>query len=287
VSCGQKVDDMYREVKNFERRKNYEKMISIIMMICMLAATTTVGAIIPPEDAAPVVPVETVVSKTAEFYIEASKFPSGILNVLSENGASIEEDTIVEVIPINDSEDKAICVTNIVEDEVEKDIFISYVEDENNNMVVDNSVANVLAQGPDYDMEASFPPLSWNGDYIVHATATAALYSDGFWTYYKPYKCSFYYENLAGVSVSRIQVQYIADGFLYSYPGFEDLDLDEYEHVVTVNKTNPVAGTTYSNTNYFASNRVLWTTSGSPMVGHFLTFYNYVNGELDTYTVTL
>lgn len=264
-----------------------KKLFSVMIVLCLLATTMSVGAVIPPEDAVPVVPIESIVSESAEFYIEASKVPAGVVNVLSEKGAAIKDDTVIEVINLDNSEDKAICVTNVVEGEVEKDVYISYIEDENNKMVVDNSIANILAQGPDYDMEASFPPLSWNGDYIVHATATAALYSDGFWTYYKPYKCSFYYENLAGVSVSRIQVQYIADGFLYSYPGFEDLDLDEYEHVVTVNKTNPVAGTTYSNTNYFASNRVLWTTSGSPMVGHFLTFYNYVNGELDTYTVTL
>ncbi len=264
-----------------------KKMFSIITVICLLSATISVGAIVPPEDAAPVVPIETVVSEAAEFYIEASKTPSGLLNVLSENGAPIEADTVIEVIPLNDSEDKAICVTNIVEDEIEKDIFISYVEDENNNMVVDNSMANILAQGPDYDMEALYPPLSWNGDYIVHATATAALYSDGFWPYYKPYKCSFYYENMANVSISQIKVEYIADGFLFSYPGFEDLDLDEYVHVVTVNKYNPVEGTIYSNTNYFASNRVLMTTSGSPFVGHCVTFYNYVNGKLDTYTVKL
>ena len=137
-------------------------------------------------------------------------------------------------------------------------------------------------------MSASFPPLSWNGDYIVHATASAEIFSDGIFTYYKPYGCEFYYENYAGVSISSIEVEYICDGFLYSYPGFDYLDLDEYVHVVSVYKSNPVAGTAYRNTNSFPySDKVLYLSSGSPSVGNFITFSTYVNGELETYTVKL
>lgn len=262
-----------------------KKMISIIMMICMLTVTTSVGAVIPPEDAVPVVPIESIVSESAEFYIEASKIPSGVLSVLSENGASVDDASVIEIISLNDSEDKAICVTNIIDDEIEKDLFISYVKDENDELIVDNSMAEILAQGPDGNWNASYPPLSWNGDYIVNATATAALYSDNWVTFYKPYKCSFSYINYAGVNIDAIDIFYIADGSLYTYPGFESTG-DVYRHIVTASAQSPVEGRTYSGTNYFATNRVM-LFSGLPSAGQGITFDIYIDGECDSYHVQL
>lgn len=87
--------------------------------------------------------------------------------------------------------------------------------------------------------------------------------------------------------VLNVLVEYIADGFLYSYPGYVNLGLDEYKHTTTAYKMNPTAGVTYTGTNYFASDRVLSTSAGSPFVGHFLTFYNTINGSLDTYTLKI
>ena len=227
-------------------------------------------------------------SKSAIMAVDVSQVSKTALDVLASSGANIGDDTVIEVLSVNDSGDTAICVTNIESEEVEKDIYVSYVEDENNNMVIDNSMAKVLAQGPDFDMSASYPPTSWGGDYMVHATATAALYTnDGWFYYYKPYKCSFYYENYAGVSVDSIEVQYIADGFLYSYPGFENLYLNEYVHGVSVYKANPVVGAVYSNVNYFETDKVLMTDFGSPSVGHFLTFVCTVNGQSRQYTIDL
>lgn len=229
-----------------------------------------------------------VFSETAIVSMRASNVSKTAIEVLEENGAVIDNDTLIEVLNVNETEDTAICVTNINDGIMEKDIFISYIENEENNLVIDNSFAEALANGYDYDMSASFPPISWNGDYIVHATASAEIFSDGIFTYYKPYGCEFYYENYAGVSISSIQVEYICDGFLYSYPGFEYLDLEEYIHVVSVSKSNPVVGRVYSSTNTFPySDKVLYTSSGSPMIGNFLTFYIYVDGELESYTVTL
>lgn len=228
------------------------------------------------------------VSDSAVMSMRVADVPKNAIEVLEENGAVIDNETLIEVLSVNESEDTAICVTNINNGILEKDIFISYIEDEENNFVIDNSFAEALADGYDYDMSASFPPLSWNGDYIVHATASAEIFSDGIFTYYKPYGCEFYYENYAGVSISSIQVDYICDGFLYSYPGFEYLDSEEYVHIVSASKSNPVVGRVYSNTNAFPySDKVLYISSGSPFIGNFLTFYIYVDGELESYTVTL
>ena len=255
-----------------------------ILLSVMLFCITTINVNATQLESAKV----TAVSETALMSVRASAVPESAIEVLEKNGAVIDNDTLIEVLRVNDTEDTAVCVTNINDGILEKDIYISYVEDEENNLVIDNSFAEALAQGYDYDMSASFPPLSWNGDYIVHATASAEIFSDGIFTYYKPYGCEFYYENYAGVSISSIEVEYICDGFLYSYPGFDYLDLDEYVHVVSVYKSNPVAGTVYRNTNSFPySDKVLSVSAGSPFVGNFITFSTYVNGELETYTVTL
>lgn len=46
-------------------------------------------------------------------------------------------------------------------------------------------------------------------------------------------------------------------------------------------------GITYTDTEYFASDRVIWVGSGSVEAGMYLTFLNRINGSLDTYTVKL
>lgn len=227
-------------------------------------------------------------STSAIVSITANTVDASVQNILRSNGANITENTLIEVLPVGSNNDTAVCVTNKSNDNVTKDIYIAYTTDEKNELTIDNSMAEaIMRQGPDRDMSADWPPVNWDGRFIIHGVATAALYSDGFYTYYKPYKCQFSYEKLQNVNVSYINVKYIADGFLYSYPGFQDLHLDEYEHVVSVSKSNPATNTTYSNTKYFATDRVLMTSSGSPMVGHFLTFTATVNGSSLSYTVTL
>lgn len=212
-----------------------------------------------------------------------------VLSVLSENGARINNDSIIEVLKVDNSEDTAICVTNFEGEEIVQDVFMSYIEDEVGNMVIDNSIAETLSSGNDHNMSGSYPPLSWDGSYIVHATATAARYEDtvndpyGFMPFYKPYKCSFYYINYDNVNVSSIEVRYITTGTKYSYPGYEYMN-GTYNHIVTAKKTNPAEGTTYTGYNYFPTNFVLACDDAEDML---LTFINIVNGSEDSYTVKL
>lgn len=215
-----------------------------------------------------------------------SEIPEAAKQFLESRGSHITTNTLVQVLPIIDTNDTAICLTNTNGNTIERDVYIAYVEDEDQNLVVDNSLAEVLAQGPDYGRPGSYPSLTDDGRYIVHAVATSALYENGIYRYYKPYKCQFYYNNYAGVTVNSIKVQYIADGFLYSYPGFKNLG-EEYVHSVIVNQSNPIEGYVYGNTNYFVADKVLMTDSGSPTVGHYLTFTNVVNGVSVTYTLAV
>ena len=254
------------------------KLLSSVFVVFSLLCVSTINVFAVTFNKLEAIPVST----SAILVREAVDVDDDILSVLSDNGAKINEKTVIEVLEINESDDTAICVTNVENNIVDKDVFISYVKN-GDDLAVDNSIAELLAQGPDANMTATCP----EGDFIIHATATSAIYLDGLFVYYKPYKCTFYYEKYNNVNVSYINVDYAADGFLFTYPGFEPTDEPEYVHVVSVSKSNPVVGNTYSNEKYFPSNRVLQTSSGSPFVGHSLTFYYVADGESQTYSVNI
>ena len=78
-------------------------------------------------------------------------------------------------------------------------------------------------------------------------------------------------------------IQYITTGYEYSYPGFTDLGT-EANHIITVSVPYPNTGTVYSQANAYSSNKVIYTTNGFNN-SNFITFFNTVNGVLDTYTI--
>ena len=157
-------------------------------------------------------------------------------------------------------------------------------------MVTDEGVG--FEQGGDVSTRAGstveFPPLSWDGRYVIRGTAVYNQYSDGlFSSFYQPIGAYFIYQKYESCTVSNIEMLYICDGFEYSYPGFEDLDSSELEYVITVTKSSPAESTMYSTTKEYNTNRVIYTDSGSPFVGQFLTFNTVVDGKSDGYTVKL
>lgn len=254
-----------------------KKLFSIILMLSLVLGLSVIVS---------ATEIDYVADGAVE--VKAIDVSENILGVLRENGAKIEDNSLLKVLPVENSADTAICVTNVDGDIVEQDIFMAYTEDESGNMVVDNSIALALAQGSDHNMSGSYPPIDWDGRYIVNATATAAKYFEsddtyGWFPYYKPYKCSFNYVNYSNVTVNSIEVRYITEGAKYSYPGFTYMN-SSYEHTVTAYKSNPSAGVTYTGYNYFPESFVLSCTGTEDMV---LTFINRVNGVTDTYTVKL
>lgn len=82
-------------------------------------------------------------------------------------------------------------------------------------------------------------------------------------------------------------MKYITDGFVYTYPNFTSVGNNEVENVIPVSKSNPAESTMYSKDQPYTSGRVIYTGSGSPMVGQFLTFFATVDGKQDSYTVKL
>lgn len=52
--------------------------------------------------------------------------PASVVDALSANGAIINGDTMLEVLQLENIEDKAICITNVIDGDIQKDVFIQY-----------------------------------------------------------------------------------------------------------------------------------------------------------------
>lgn len=207
-----------------------------------------------------------------------------IKNKIEQTGVDITNESTIQLVPISSSQETqntALVITNTVGNIVTKDVLM---------MVTDEGVG--FEQGGDVSTRAGstveFPPLSWDGRYVIRGTAVYNQYSDGlFSSFYQPIGAYFIYQKYESCTVSNIEMLYICDGFEYSYPGFEDLDSSELEYVITVTKSSPAESTMYSTTKEYNTNRVIYTDSGSPFVGQFLTFNTVVDGKSDGYTVKL
>lgn len=207
-----------------------------------------------------------------------------IKNKIEQTGVDITNESTIQLVPISSSQETqntALVITNTVGNIVTKDVLM---------MVTDEGVG--FEQGGDVSTRAGstveFSPLSWDGRYVIRGTAVYNQYSDGlFSSFYQPIGAYFIYQKYESCTVSNIEMLYICDGFEYSYPGFEDLDSSELEYVITVTKSSPAESTMYSTTKEYNTNRVIYTDSGSPFVGQFLTFNTVVDGKSDGYTVKL
>ena len=207
-----------------------------------------------------------------------------IKNKIEQTGVDITNESTIQLVPISSSQETqntALVITNTVGNIVTKDVLM---------MVTDEGVG--FEQGGDVSTRAGstveFPPLSWDGRYVIRGTAVYNQYSDGlFSSFYQPIGAYFIYQKYESCTVSNIEMLYICDGFEYSYPGFEDLDSSELEYVITVTKSSPAESTMYSTTKEYNTNRVIYTDSGSPFVGQFLTFNTIIDGKSEGYTVKL
>lgn len=134
---------------------------------------------------------------------------------------------------------------------------------------------------------AEYPPESWDGRYVIKATAQYDSYTGASYaTYYRPKKVSFSYKKYQTCTVNSITVKYQVGGVKCAYPGYDVISTDEV-YTITASKTNPVASTTYtSSTAAYPSNRVIRATGG-PLAGCIIQFNSKVDGVSDTYSVII
>ena len=206
-------------------------------------------------------------------------------DVAEENGVAFSEATESEILPVfsgtNGSQGNALVLTNTVGNTVTKDVFM-FMDDEG-AMALDPTNAyreENLRSGT----TVNFPS---NEKYVVHGTAVYNVQIDpsSFFSYYQPVGAYYVYYKNSPCNVGRIRLEYITDGFAYSYPGFTLLDMNEVTYVIAVDKYNPLNSTSYSKTQPYPSNWVISVAAGSPFVGKFLTFYCVVDGAVRTATI--
>lgn len=219
-----------------------------------------------------IIPSESVILKT-----KASEIPVAVKNVLIEKGANITDDTTIEVVKINGTEDTAICITNDNAAMTESKIFISYKENTVKKLVVDNSLGDAL-RGFESNETTSISPYSFlNGVYVVSATASRMKYSGNYRYYYRPYSCSFSYTNNGGTTPSRIIASFVTTGNKVLLPNYTEYT-DIIEHTVSSNVSSPVANTPYYAYKYPAENVLFDIDTGSPMHGQSIIITLTVNG---------
>ena len=254
------------------------KKIMCILLIAFLMITTPSASAIAGENASEANQEQTSTITGTDISVVTKR-------KIEETGIHISEKTKIELVPISSSQGestrRALVVTNESCNIITKDVLL-LVDDETVGFDT-GTAANTRGES-----SAEFPPLSWDGRYVIRGTAVYNQYNDGwFSSFYQPIKVYFSYQKYDTCTVNNITLSYICDGFECSYPGFEDLGLNELRYVITVTKASPSVNTTYSTSRPYNTNRVIFTGSGSPFVGQCLTFEATVNGESNGYTVSL
>lgn len=202
--------------------------------------------------------------------------------VIQDLGVEVEESTKIQIISVTSQarsrDGNALVVTSENGETMTKDVFLLVEEDGLGSFEIPSG-DNSRSSG-----SASYPPTSWDGRYVVRATATYDLYTRPE-PYYRPLSVSFRYVKDKPCTVNIVNVLYISNGWEYAYPGFTYLGGDAVEYVISVRQLNPVEGTTYSSSRPYSSNKVIGP--GGAFGGQFLTFEVEVDGEDSHYTVAI
>ena len=222
-------------------------------------------------------------------YVSGKELSEDALAFLEKNGVVINDSSVIRITDVKQETEsdvdngQAIVIVNN-NDGVETTEVVLMIDSEGNAPSICTADLRKVPTGMKAGGSADFPPLSWDGRYVIHAVA---VYNTPGSSFYQPTGAYFHYTKYQTCTVSYIQVLYFCDGFPYTYPGLVDLNLSETVHNIYVTRYNPVAGTMYNTSNPYNSSRCLYTGSGSPFVGQGITFTATVNGSTTSYTVML
>lgn len=259
-----------------------KKFVSSVLCVAIIFAMGTVSAA-----------AETV-DLVYQNSISASEASEQLTCFFEENGVEVNNQATFELVNVESATNTrstakrgtALCMTTVNGDTVTKDVLLAFKEDENGNSVLDNSF-NRQAMQPRSGQTVDYPPLDWDGRYVVHGTAVynVKYQPNTYIPIYQPTGCYFTYQKYSTVSVSSISVLYICDGVKWNWSSFADTGVED-TWTITASKSNPVVNTMYSTTRQYSSSYGLFTETGFGH-GNFLTFQCVANGVHDDYTVVL
>lgn len=244
----------------------YRRFIALSLVICMSLGFSAFASALSYE-ANPEIPSEINVAdftlKSAIVSKDISEVPDEVLVVLEDEGALIMDNTLIEVLPVNEGEDKAICVTNLVGTTVVRNFFVAHEEDTFGKMVVNNAIAEAVITPTgqwDYD---------WDKTYSQGVTVKGTVYENQYvaaTTCVQPFQSYFSYSKTTSYTVSSLMVDFESIGHLYTasnhtfvphpnYPaGSAAANSELYHFHISSTKTNPT-----QNQRYVATNRNLIT----------------------------
>ncbi len=207
-----------------------------------------------------------------------------LLDVITQENILLNDNSIIQVLDLSnqythssyqkeigiESNDIAIQVTNSFGTTVIQDILLfagdCSIDDQN------SGISPMSSYTQDY---------TYNNLVVIHGTAvytkievveSAISYS----YYYQPIGVYFRYDKLKDCNVSYISVDYICDGYVYSYPGFTELG--ETINSIVVEQYNPRVSYMYSKTDQYPTDRVI-RPERAYEDGHFFNFTFTINGS--------
>lgn len=148
---------------------------------------------------------------------------------------------------------------------------ILFFEDKEGNLL-DIAIDDVLAHSTKSSSSGSYS----NSAVIISCTATYEVNTAGGYWRYRPMSVSFAYQVKSGYTASNvgdISVSYRCGGVLQEVPGFA-VKNSTYTHVISVYRSTPSVGISYSASNPLASNRVIDISSG-PFAEHDVMVSGY------------
>ncbi len=220
------------------------------------------------------------------FSIKGRQASSAMVEMLEEEGITVTEDTVIELVPLSSTESgiaplssdggndgSALVIINKEGTKVTKDVLALVAAD--GTGFVDMSAA-VARGGNSHDFEIT-------GKVMIHGTAVYNQYEDDWYLFTHPEGVKVKYTKYNTCNVSNISMVYICSGASYSYPDFKFV-ANTVDYSIRVSKASPVAGTTYSKSQPYRSDRVIYTGAGSTSPGNHLTYTAEIDGK--TYSVT-
>lgn len=252
----------------------------------ILAVSTVLGISFTPVSAQE---TEAYSTPTVLFSIRGQTVSRQVKNYIEENGIEISDDSLIEIIPISSQKQRSmtkniISVTTQKGTQIEKEFLLSFQQTEDGKAEIIDVPETILSPIQPRDGHTS-DTSNWNDYATIKGTAVYDLYNENGTYYYQPYGCYFFVnKKVSDADVSFVSVSYSCDGFVYTYPDFQNCDYED-EHLITVTQYNPKTSTMYSKISYYDSDKVLKTSTGSPFVGNSLTYTYTINGIRDGVTL--
>lgn len=259
-----------------------KKLLSTILCLSLLFSLGVTNAWAVQDSSNPVKTASPESIDAGETYsMTGADLSTSLKKNIEEAGVPVCDDSDIQLLPVESSANgtgEALVVTNTDGPTMTKDVLLLVDDDGEAGLEKSGDVSTRAGS------TAEFPPLSWDGRYVVRATAVYDVFN---YSYYRPTAAYFTYKKYQECNLTAIRVHYTCGGFWYSYLGFQKVDPNEVEYVITVNQPNPVPSTMYmTNRTFPYSNRVINPT-GSLSAGQYLTFDIQIDRVWNDYTVAL